>query len=78
MKTKVFTITESKDAKVNKEPNPDQTLKFRLKDDDDEVQFIGQMRPASSQSVFLPLDTFGVSRGCSSIEIFEDGRWIMI
>lgn len=78
MKTKVFTITESRDSKSTKEPNADQTVQFRLKDENDDVQFVGKMRPASPQSVFLPLDTFGISRGCTSIEIFEDGKWIMM
>lgn len=79
MKTKVFTITERvAEKKSGKEPNIDQTVKFRLKDDNDDVKFVGQMRPASPSSVFLPLDKFGVSHGCSAIEVFEDDKWVMV
>jgi len=79
MKTRVFTITESKSTKVSpKEPNADQTMRFRLKNDLDDVLFEGKMRHTDGPSVYLPLDTFGISLGCSAIEIFEDGKWVMM
>jgi len=80
MKNKVFTITENvvEPAIPGKIANPDQTLKFRLKDDDDNVYFIGQMRPTQSESIFLPLDTFGEQYGCTSIETFENGEWVQV
>lgn len=80
MKTKFFTITENV-CEPNipaQEANPDQTLKFRLLDDDGETYFIGQMRPTQSERLFIPLDNFGVDYGCTSIEIFENGQWAAV
>lgn len=77
MKTKFFTITENViDPSVKaKEAYADQTQTFRLKDDDDNVYFVGKMRPTQTESLFIPLDTFGEQYGCTSIEILEDGEW---
>ena len=57
---------------------PEQTLKFRLKDDDGQVYFEGYMVPNQSERLFEPLDEFGEGYGCTSIEIRELGKWVQV
>lgn len=79
---KRFTITnniidkDEVDAPVLKDPLPNQTLKFRLLDDDKNIYFEGVMIPTDTEMLFYPLDTLGEGYGCTEIQIFNDkGEW---
>jgi len=54
------------------------TLKFRLLDDDNEIYFVGFMKPTKSKVLFYPLDTLGASYGCTTIQILELGSWVTV
>lgn len=75
-----FTITESPiEPEVQYQLGPalpDQTVKFRLLDDDDNVYFIGYMRPTNSEVLFYPLDTVGAVYGCTKIQILDQVTWV--
>lgn len=59
-------------------PRESETMKFRLLDDDGEVYFYGVMIPTNEEIIFAPLDEFGLDYGCTSIEVFENGKWEMV
>lgn len=75
MKGKHWTITSSTIGGKPQQPEPDQTLRFRLFDDDDNMYFEGVMKPTSSERLFDPLDDYGVAFGCTHIKVFEKGAW---
>ncbi len=80
----IYTITEApieedfNTKEVIDTPYAYQTLKFRLLDDDNEVYFIGFIKPTMTETLFYPLDSIGASYGCTSIEIFENGKWEVV
>ena len=48
--------------------------KFRLKDDDGEVYYLGRSHSSSS---FAPLDDFGLAgAGCTAIEYWDEARQV--
>ncbi len=47
------------------------TEKFRLKDDDGEIYFYGKSSDSNSERAFEPLDDFGETFGCTSIEYYN-------
>jgi hypothetical protein len=51
--------------------------KFRMKDDDGEVYYVGRLvGDADSEEGFCPLDDFGTpDAGCTSIEYLKNGKW---
>lgn len=58
------------------EPDKENSVRFRLKDDDDTVYYEGLCDDSSSEEAFEPLDDFGMPNdGCTSIEYFENGKW---
>lgn len=50
---------------------------FRMLDDDDEVYFIG-VGDCLANDEFEPLDSLGLSYGCTAIEYKIDGKWVRI
>ena len=48
---------------------------FQLKDDDDNIYFIGRSSDASSEEAFEPLDWAMLNYGCTSIEYLVGGKW---
>jgi hypothetical protein len=77
--TMSYTITKCfiDDEYKVKEPKENQTLKFRLYDDDDELYFEGVMTPTKSESLFRPLDAF-MGWGCTSIKIKSGNTWELV
>ena len=50
--------------------------RFRLKDDDGEVYYIGYSDDCESEAGFAPLDDFAEGyAGCTTIEYYIDGKW---
>lgn len=79
MKGKNWTITKNIIDNVPALTAPeDQTLKFRLRDDDGNIYFIGMMVEDFSEAIFDPLDGFGAGYGCTDIQIVEKGRWVSV
>ena len=76
MQGKKWTITKEfvSDPEENikfQEPRGNETLKFRLLDDDGEVYFIGVMVPTNDEDMFEPLDEFGEGYGCVQMQVFS-------
>lgn len=73
-------IIDGTNKEIHSWPSPEHTLenkancvhRFRLLDDDDEIYFYGW---SSNSSSFAPLDEWGVSYGCTSIEYMENDKW---
>jgi hypothetical protein len=70
-----FTITKIllDGPKSGEAKRHNETLKFRLLDDDGEIYFFGYMTPTQSEALFAPLDEFGEAYGCTEIQILENG-----
>ena len=75
--THEFVSSEEEEIHYEK-PRKEETLKFRLSDDDGEVYFKGVMRPTTSANIFSPLDEFGEDYGCTMIEVCEGGKWVQV
>lgn len=57
-------------------PHEGQTQQFRLLDDDKNIYFEGFMIPTDTEMIFYPLDTIGLSYGCTEIQILNPkGEW---
>jgi hypothetical protein len=79
MRGKSWTITKTYvGGEVRYQPKSNQTMRFRLLDDDDNVYFKGVMEPTDTEALFIPLDEFGVDYGCTSIQILDCGIWTTV
>jgi hypothetical protein len=55
--------------------NHPKSVKFRMKDDDGVIYYEGFL----IGDEFAPLDDFGEpNAGCTSIEVFEHGKWVLV
>jgi len=49
--------------------------RFRLRDDDGEVYYLGRSDDQDSEAAFAPLDWATGYAGCTEIQYWRDGHW---
>lgn len=59
--------------------NAPDKIPFKMYDDDNELYYEGFMVSDMGESLFNPLDDFGMpNAGCTKIEIFNNGKWEVV